>query len=394
MSYVEKPEVRVLDQVYERELGGKPARFFDFENASGYYALVEFGFRRGSLASRPDYILKPFTSQIVLPERPTTRVAWVLSSTLPQAEGAGGIPAVFGFVASPEIMAQSPPTHQQVGVSGALSTALKAVINDESGPAEIILGAQFITQANRTIEILTDGTVRMGPGTGAIADAIRPHPAGGGRMQFLAVPRLASALDPTDNNDLARKAYVDAAGAPVGVVVGWMSETVPNKWRRLNGAVLLRAGQYADLFAVLGTTWNTGSELATEFRLPDLRGRTLLGDDATHLMGTTGGELEHALSISELPAHAHSGHTDNIGSHSHTLTGLDWARGLDFAPGVSTWNDSEAGSKSGLQWVEEDNPGTNNSGAHDHGIPSNGSDTPHNNMPPYGTGRWIIKAEL
>ena len=48
----------------------------------------------------------------------------------------------------------------------------------------------------------------------------------------------------------------------------------PNGWFYCNGSVRNRA-DYPDLFAVIGTRWNTGGESGTQFRLPNLPGKVI-----------------------------------------------------------------------------------------------------------------------
>ena len=42
-----------------------------------------------------------------------------------------------------------------------------------------------------------------------------------------------------------------------------------------------------------------------KFRVPDLRGRTVLGVSAVHKLGEVGGEEQHALTVDEMPRHSH-----------------------------------------------------------------------------------------
>lgn len=68
---------------------------------------------------------------------------------------------------------------------------------------------------------------------------------------------------------------------PAGTICYYAAGTVPpGRWVAGDGQVVNRAGTYADLFAIIGTTYNTGGESGTQFRLPDLRGVVVRGQDA------------------------------------------------------------------------------------------------------------------
>lgn len=89
-------------------------------------------------------------------------------------------------------------------------------------------------------------------------------------------------------------------------------------WLKCVGSVLVRSA-YPKLFAVIGTTYNTGGELSTEFRLPDWRGvfpRFL--DDGRGL--NSGRSLGNTLEPSQNLAHAHSASAAASGQHNHTMT--------------------------------------------------------------------------
>jgi microcystin-dependent protein len=98
-----------------------------------------------------------------------------------------------------------------------------------------------------------------------------------GRWTFLGsvLPRVP-AVDPTDNNDVVRKAYADYM-APPGAVMAFARSSVPTGWLKCNGAAVSRT-TYANLFAAIGTTYGAGDG-STTFNLPDLRGEFIRGYD-------------------------------------------------------------------------------------------------------------------
>lgn len=53
-----------------------------------------------------------------------------------------------------------------------------------------------------------------------------------------------------------------------------VSGVAPNGWMYCNGTVLNRAS-YPDLFAAIGTRWNTGGETADQFRIPSVPGKVI-----------------------------------------------------------------------------------------------------------------------
>lgn len=113
--------------------------------------------------------------------------------------------------------------------------------------------------------------------TGALLGNIFNVDRATGRMTFTGavLPRVP-AIDPTDANDLARKAYVDTM-APPGALAAFARNTAPAGWLKANGAAVSRT-TYAALFAAAGTTFGAGDG-STTFNLPDLRGEFIRGWD-------------------------------------------------------------------------------------------------------------------
>ena len=82
----------------------------------------------------------------------------------------------------------------------------------------------------------------------------------------------------------------------------------PRGWALCNGQ-LLAINQNQALFAVLGTQF--GGNGVTTFALPDLRGRTAIGQGSgarlsARTLSNAVGEDNHTLSLNETPSHAHN----------------------------------------------------------------------------------------
>jgi microcystin-dependent protein len=102
----------------------------------------------------------------------------------------------------------------------------------------------------------------------------------------------------------------------------------PKYWAFCDGAVLNINSNQA-LFSLLGTIY--GGNGTTTFALPNLQGRTPLGFSNTSQLGTPGGEAQHTLLISEIPAHNHG-----VQSNSTTAGGNNIGANEFF--GASTVN--------------------------------------------------------
>lgn len=65
---------------------------------------------------------------------------------------------------------------------------------------------------------------------------------------------------------------------PIGTVIYYAGNTPPVGYLVANGSILDRT-VYVDLFNAIGTIYNLGTELASQFRIPDLRGEFIRGWD-------------------------------------------------------------------------------------------------------------------
>lgn len=98
---------------------------------------------------------------------------------------------------------------------------------------------------------------------------------------------------------------------PIGSIVAFASDTIPNGWLLCDGSVVSRT-TYSELFNAIGLNYvEDGVEWLDEerFPLPNAKGRTLVGKDSTdtdfNTLGKTSGEKTHTLTVDEMPSHTH-----------------------------------------------------------------------------------------
>lgn len=84
--------------------------------------------------------------------------------------------------------------------------------------------------------------------------------------------------------DLA--ASLQAYLVPSGSILATAAGSAPTGYLLCNGTTVSRT-TYADLFAAIGTAFNTGGEAATDFRLPNFNGRSPMGTGTSTAAGAT-----------------------------------------------------------------------------------------------------------
>ena len=85
----------------------------------------------------------------------------------------------------------------------------------------------------------------------------------------------------------------------VGAIKPWGKSTAPDGYVLCDGASLARAGTYADLFAVIGTTYGTAD--GSSFNVPDLQGKMPQGYDggSSYDLADTGGANTVTVSVTD-----------------------------------------------------------------------------------------------
>ncbi len=165
--------------------------------------------------------------------------------------------------------------------------------------------------------------------------------------------------------------------APLGIVQMWAGSKVPAGYELCEGQQL-KISDYPEMYNAIGTTFNNaysynGTRYSTTsgyFRLPDLRGRFVVGynvsDGDYNSYGDVGGEKTHALKLTAMPAHTHQ-------QYLWAGASGDWeGGGRNSYPNSTSWHDrtTQFGSTG-----------------------SAGSGIAHENRPPYYVLAYIMKVK-
>ena len=106
------------------------------------------------------------------------------------------------------------------------------------------------------------------------------------------------------SSDGVYQALQNAGGsADIGDIKMTACSTAPDGWMICDGSAISRT-TYADLFAAIGTTYGTGDG-STTFNIPNLAGKTALGANSSHSLGSTGGAETQTITANNLPKHTH-----------------------------------------------------------------------------------------
>ena len=148
---------------------------------------------------------------------------------------------------------------------------------------------------------------------------------------------------------------------PAGVIAAFAGAAAPTGWLLCDGKEYDRR-TYPELARVFGNGF--------KFRVPDLRGRFVLGASSTHPAGEKGGEEKHTLTVAEMAPHQHQ-----IGGEASQWAGGAGIYRTDFGGGSRWMGISDFGA-----------------GYVDRAIAMMaGGGQPFNIMPPYVAMNFIIK---
>lgn len=203
------------------------------------------------------------------------------------------------------------------------------------------------------------------------------------------------------------------AGAPgiswePGAVRWWPGASIPSGWAVCGGQLYANA-TYPLLYAAIGRAWTGGGDPADQFRVPDLRGRGVIGLDnmggsaanrvtsagsgiAGTTLGATGGSERlhlHGHTLTD-PGHTHSATTGAAGAHGHTVPDLVVNAGSGGTiGGVGVYADGTGVSNTASDHTHSVTVTAAGAGLSISSSGVGGSE----NMPPVAVGNWIIKLD-
>ena len=117
---------------------------------------------------------------------------------------------------------------------------------------------------------------------------------------------------------------------PTGTIWAYVGKTAPPGWAICDGSTVMRTGDFAQLFSVIGEKYGRGNG-STTFQLPNLQGRFMRGATSTDKVGEAGG-------------------VDAL-SGTVVLTNNDW-KGSDYHWGETPWNNGPNPAKSGSYAIQ------------------------------------------
>jgi len=176
--------------------------------------------------------------------------------------------------------------------------------------------------------------------------------------------------------DFNGAAITGIQGLSTGTIIPWATATAPSGYLPCDGAAVSRS-TYANLFAVIGTTYGSGDG-STTFNVPDTQDNVIKSVSNLESPGLTGGANTATMSGGSLANHTLT--TAQLGSHSHTING----RGdpADYNMNVG------GGNRCTRAGANINSSNTGNGGAHGHNMNSGNAVT---TLQPYLVVNYIIK---
>ena len=177
----------------------------------------------------------------------------------------------------------------------------------------------------------------------------------------------------------------DIKGLNTGLIIPWTTASAPTGFLECDGSNVSRT-TYADLFAVIGTTYGAGDGSST-FGLPDFQDNCCLSKSGTKALASTGG-ANTVTSTGNVSGNLGNTtiDTNTMGAHSHTYQAGSFNNagntGSNFGP-------YRFGQTHAITNVNLENAG--GGGSHNHNMSGNFAGNATSVVQPYLTLMYIIK---
>ena len=189
----------------------------------------------------------------------------------------------------------------------------------------------------------------------------------------------------------------------LGIIELWAGTEVPVNYHLCDGAEL-SIKDYPDLYQAIGVVFNNAlgpdnrphTTTAGRFRLPDLRGRFIVGyhdsDEDYNSLGNASGEKTHTLTIPEMPEHFHT--HDHIHKHDHQHSYSKFVQIGDGGLFAGEYRLSNQDNQTwGITTPYTEGP-IDSSYQPNINTSKTGGNIPHENRPPYYVLAYIMRVKL
>lgn len=106
---------------------------------------------------------------------------------------------------------------------------------------------------------------------------------------------------------------------PAGMINAFANTSTPTGYLLCNGWEYNK-NSYPELFAAIGYTYGGSGDT---FKVPNLSGKTIIGVNGSHTLGSTGGSETASISVSNMPNHNHSINITNLKYKRHKYDNVD-----------------------------------------------------------------------
>ena len=261
---------------------------FETSNASLVTLLIDDTVVKATRAWVMSYLAEELAK---LDGKQSVRVATTENIVLSGAQQIDGVAVLSGQRVLVTAQTQAKDNGLYVAANGAWVRATDANTSAKVTPGLTVMVEEGTANGDSLWHLVTNGPITLG--TTVLSFEMLAGRTGiqAGTYKSLTVDKYGRATGGTNPETLAGFGIKDtytkpeiealiaqASALPVGAVVAFPKTVVPPGFLEIDGSVQSIA-TYPDLFAYLGTTFNTGGEGSGNFRLPESRGEFLRGWD-------------------------------------------------------------------------------------------------------------------